>query len=60
MPLQTRYSSWDLQTEEGMICWVVSEVYTAPLSIKKLHEFVTVERKEPPTESYGLRAGYIL
>jgi predicted RNase H-like HicB family nuclease len=38
------------QTEE--------EVYSAPLSIKELHEFLTVEGKEPATESYELRAVY--
>jgi predicted RNase H-like HicB family nuclease len=38
------------QTEE--------EVYSAPLSIKELHEFLTVEGIEPSTESYELRAVY--
>ncbi|MBI5603081.1 MAG: type II toxin-antitoxin system HicB family antitoxin [Deltaproteobacteria bacterium] len=38
------------QTEE--------EVYSAPLSIKELHEFLTVEGTEPATESYELRAVY--
>lgn len=44
----------------GDVCKEESEVYTAPLSIKELHEFLTVEGKEPTTESYGLRAEYIL
>jgi predicted RNase H-like HicB family nuclease len=30
------------------------DVYNAPLSIKKLHEFLTVEAREPRTESYEL------
>jgi predicted RNase H-like HicB family nuclease len=34
------------------------EVYSAPLSIKELHEFLTVEGIEPATESYELRAVY--
>lgn len=33
-----------------------SDVYTAPLSVKELHEFLTVEGKEPTLESYELRA----
>ena len=35
-----------------------SDVYTAPLSIRELHEFLTVEGKEPALESYELRALY--
>jgi predicted RNase H-like HicB family nuclease len=34
------------------------EVYSAPLSIKELHEFLTVEGVEPSNESYELRAVY--
>lgn len=34
------------------------EVYNAPLSIKELHEFLTVEGKKPGAESYELRAVY--
>jgi predicted RNase H-like HicB family nuclease len=34
------------------------EVYSAPLSIKELHEFLTVEGIEPANESYELRAVY--
>ncbi len=33
-----------------------SNVYSAPLSIKELHEFLTVEGKEPVSEEYELRA----
>jgi predicted RNase H-like HicB family nuclease len=33
-----------------------SDVYSAPLSIKELHEFLTVEEKGPVPESYELRA----
>jgi predicted RNase H-like HicB family nuclease len=35
-----------------------TDVYNAPLSIKELHEFLTVEAREPSTESYELRAVY--
>ena len=42
----------------GDVCKEESEVYTASLSIKELHEFLTVEGKEPTTESYELRAVY--
>ena len=44
----------------GDVCKEESEVYTASLSIKELHEFLTVEGKEPTTESYELRVEYIL
>ena len=40
------------------VCKEKSEVYSAPLSIKELHEFLTVEGKEPESESYELRAVY--
>lgn len=40
------------------VCKEESEVYTASLSIKELHEFLTVEGKEPTTETYELRAVY--
>jgi len=33
-----------------------SDIYSAPLSIKELHEFLTVEGKEPVSETYELRA----
>ena len=33
-----------------------SDIYSAPLSIKELHEFLTVEGKEPVSETYDLRA----
>lgn len=33
-----------------------SDVYSAPLSIKELHEFLTIEGKEPASETYELRA----
>jgi len=42
----------------GDVCKEESEVYTASLSIKELHEFLTVEGKEPALESYELRALY--
>jgi predicted RNase H-like HicB family nuclease len=32
------------------------DVYNAPISIKELHEFLTIERKEPISEPYELRA----
>lgn len=35
-----------------------SNVYSAPLSIKELHEFLTVGGKEPVSEEYELRAVY--
>ncbi len=34
------------------------DVYSAPLSIKELHEFLMVEGKEPSQEKYELRAVY--
>lgn len=34
------------------------DVYNAPLSIKELHEFLTVEAREPRSESFELRAVY--
>ena len=33
-----------------------SNIYTSPLSVKELHEFLTVEGEEPTTETYELRA----
>ena len=33
-----------------------SDIYSAHLSIKKLHEFLIVEEKEPVSEIYELRA----
>ncbi len=32
------------------------EIYHAPISIKELHEFLTVEGAEPISEAYELRA----
>ncbi len=32
------------------------DVYSAPVPIKELHEFLTVEGEEPSTETYELRA----
>lgn len=34
------------------------DIYTAPITIKELHEFLTIEGKEPASESYELRALY--
>lgn len=33
-----------------------SDVYTAPISIKELHEFLALEIEKPPVETYELRA----
>lgn len=33
-----------------------SDIYNAPVPIKELHEFLTVEGKEPGSEEYELRA----
>ncbi|MEW6162622.1 MAG: type II toxin-antitoxin system HicB family antitoxin [Nitrospirota bacterium] len=33
-----------------------SDIYSAPLSIKELHEFLKVEGKEPESEEYELKA----
>lgn len=33
-----------------------SDIYTAPISVKELHEFLTSEGKEPTSETYELRA----
>jgi len=35
-----------------------SNVYCAPVPIKELHEFLTVESKEPRSEVYEFRAVY--
>lgn len=35
-----------------------SDICSVPLSIKELHEFLTVEGKEPTSESYELKAVY--
>lgn len=35
-----------------------SDIYSAPVSVKELHEFLTVEGKEPISEEYELRAVY--
>ncbi len=35
-----------------------SDVLCAPVSIKELHEFLTVESQEPTSEIYELRAVY--
>jgi len=35
-----------------------SDIWSAPISIKELHEFLTVEGKEPISEEYELRAVY--
>jgi predicted RNase H-like HicB family nuclease len=32
------------------------DVYSAPISIKELHEFLTLEGKEPVSETFELRA----
>ncbi len=34
------------------------DIYQAPISVKELHEFLTVEGKEPILEEYELRAVY--
>ncbi|MEW6417368.1 MAG: type II toxin-antitoxin system HicB family antitoxin [Nitrospirota bacterium] len=35
-----------------------SDIYSASISIKELHEFLTIESKEPISEEYELRAVY--
>jgi len=35
-----------------------ADTYSAPISIKELHEFLTVEAKEPILESFELKAVY--
>jgi predicted RNase H-like HicB family nuclease len=35
-----------------------SDIYSAPISVKELHEFLTVEGKEPISGEYELRAVY--
>ncbi|HCC69021.1 MAG TPA: hypothetical protein DEP99_03950 [Nitrospiraceae bacterium] len=35
-----------------------SDIHSAPISIKELHEFLTVEGKDPISEEYELRAVY--
>ncbi len=50
--LKESIDSFDVVYKEG------KDVYVASLSIKELHEFLTVEGKEATTESYELRALY--
>jgi predicted RNase H-like HicB family nuclease len=40
------------------VAQIDGDVYSAPLSIKELHEFLTVEGVKPEAESYELRAVY--
>ncbi len=40
------------------VCKEESDVYSAPLSIKELHEFLKVEGKKPESEEYELKAVY--
>jgi predicted RNase H-like HicB family nuclease len=35
-----------------------SDIWSSPISIKELHEFLTVEGKDPLSEEYELRAVY--
>ena len=35
-----------------------NDIYNAPISVKELHEFLTVEGKQPISEEYELRAVY--
>ncbi|WP_448564512.1 hypothetical protein [Trichothermofontia sp.] len=35
-----------------------SDIYCHPISIKELHEFLTIESKEPQSERYEFRAVY--
>jgi predicted RNase H-like HicB family nuclease len=35
-----------------------SNVYSSPISIQELHEFLTIEEKEQPTDVYELRKVY--
>jgi len=39
-------------------CRSEDDVYTAPVSIKELHEFLTVEERSPCPGTYELRAVY--
>ena len=38
------------------LCSTEGDIYSAPLTIKELHEFLTVEGREPALEPYELRA----
>jgi predicted RNase H-like HicB family nuclease len=40
------------------VCESESNIYCAPIAIKELHEFLTVESKEPISEVYEFRAIY--
>lgn len=35
---------------------IEKDVYSAPISIKELHEFLTVEAKDPGSQTFELRA----
>lgn len=39
-------------------CKKEGDVYNASISVKELHEFLTIEGKEPIMEEYELRAVY--
>jgi len=40
------------------VCRKEDDVYSAPVAIKELHEFLTVEGEGPVSETYELRAVY--
>ena len=42
----------------GDVCRKEDDVYSAPVAIKELHEFLTVEGEGPVSETYELRAVY--
>lgn len=41
-----------------MVYKAEEDIYNAPVSIKDIHEFLTVEGKEPISEVFELRAVY--
>lgn len=50
--LKEAIASWEEGTKRE------SDVYSAPVSVKELHEFLTLETPEPITEALELRAVY--
>jgi predicted RNase H-like HicB family nuclease len=36
------------------VCKTESDIYSAPIAVKELHEFLTIEGKEPASETYEL------
>ena len=40
------------------VCQVEPDVYTTPIAVEELHEFLTITENQPAMKSYELRAVY--